>query len=65
MNINANIIGYYIVFSIVLALISYFILKGNRKSPSKDAFVILLLMIVPPFGVIALFIFYLKNNKVN
>ena len=62
---NVNVVGYYIVLSLFLALVSYFILKENRKFPSKDAFVISLLTIAPPLNVVALFIFYLKKNKIN
>jgi hypothetical protein len=67
MEVNATVIGYavviYMVFSLCLAVLSYFLLKNNRKAPSSDALMVLLLMLVPPLSLIALFIFYLKPNK--
>lgn len=67
MNINVETLGYfmfyYMLSSIILAIVSYPILKENRKCPSKDALIVLFLMVIPPFNVIALFVFYLIENK--
>ncbi len=65
MDINATNISYYLLFSLVLSVISYFLLSGDRKRPSADATIILLLTPIPPLPLIALFLFYLKPNKSN
>lgn len=63
MDINATVIGQYMMFALLLPVIAYFLLRQSRQYPGKDALVILLLTFVPPLSFIALLLFYIKPNK--
>ena len=65
MNINVEIAGYYVVFSMALAVFAYILLRDKRKMPLFDALLVLVLMVVPPFSLLALWLLNARPNKIK
>jgi len=59
MELNINVIGYWFVFSLLLSLVAYFLLKPTREFPFRDSVIILLLSVIPPLSLLALVCFYM------
>ncbi|BBN82672.1 hypothetical protein PA25_26570 [Pseudoalteromonas sp. A25] len=62
-DINVRWVGYYAVLCLLFPVLAYFLLRGDRATPVKDSFIILLLSVAPPLQLVALLVFYSIPNK--
>lgn len=61
--INYTYVGYYILFSLLLAAVAYFVLQTKSPKPLKDALFILLAMVFPPLALIIFLYTFFKAPK--
>tara|TARA_R110000787_G_scaffold41731_5_gene102793 strand:+ start:1268 stop:1471 length:204 start_codon:yes stop_codon:yes gene_type:complete len=61
--ININYVAYYLLFSLALAVVAYFVLQTKSPKPLKDSLFILLAMMLPPLAIIVFFYSFFKAPK--
>ncbi|CAH9056603.1 hypothetical protein PSECIP111951_01494 [Pseudoalteromonas holothuriae] len=62
-DINVRWVGYFVILSLLFPILAFFLLRRSREKPVKDAFIILLLSVIPPLQLVALLVFYSIPNK--